>query len=462
MRKSKYDESLPTRAGEYAADGMNNAEIAAKLEISDDTFYTYQRQFPEFAAAVETGRLAVAADNIEGSLMDMALGRCFTTTVRRSSNGRETKTIRQLMPNLKMLIRWLERNKQYDGGGDVRASEPVKKNIAVNSKYDENFLEDVERYAAEGYTDLQIAWRLGIALSSFYNYKKQFPDFAAALDSGRRECYGRLRGQLLALALGKCTVRTETCRDGDFRKSAERQLPPNLNAIRYWLAGTANREVRSQDSVVRMGTGEAGGCPTVASGFCNRMGAGETASAQEHSKVSELESPRVREWKVENEKSGKLGIGKCSADVQNVDMVYAQGHSKVSELESPVRECAPLAGSANAGEKSGKLGIGKCSADVQNVDMVCVQGHSKVSEWDGCPSGNAGRMAGGCPSVYAGRMGETVSAQGHSKVSECLKSSPFSQTSQFPARSHDRRFAKMSRKERQRLSKDRQETRNQQ
>ncbi|MFA6103866.1 MAG: hypothetical protein WC721_16875, partial [Victivallaceae bacterium] len=94
----------------------------------------------------------------------------------------------------------------------------------------------------------------GIALSSFYNYKKQFPDFAAALDSGRRECYGRLRGQLLALALGKCTVTTETCRDGDFRKSTERQLPPNLKAIKYWLTG-ANREVRSQESGVRMGTG---------------------------------------------------------------------------------------------------------------------------------------------------------------------------------------------------------------
>jgi DNA-binding CsgD family transcriptional regulator len=295
MPKLKYDESFPERAGEYAAVGMNNAEIAAKLAISEDTFYTYRRQFPEFAAAVETGRLAVSADNIESSLMDMALGRCFTTIVRRSPGGRETKTMRQLVPNLKMLIRWLERNRQYadNGDGDIRTSEPVKINIAVNSKYDASFLEDVERHAAEGYTDLQIARRLGIALSSFYNYKKQFPDFAAALDSGRRECYGRLRGQLLALALGKCTVRTETCRDGDFRKSTERQLPPNLKAIKYWLAaGAAKQEVRIQNSGVRMGTGAADGCPSgnagqmadgCPSGNADRMG--KTASAQEHSKV---------------------------------------------------------------------------------------------------------------------------------------------------------------------------------
>ena len=200
---------------------------------------------PECAAAVETGRLAVTADKIEGSLMDMALGRCSTTTVKHSVSGRETKTIRQLVPNLKMLIRWLERNRQYAGDGDVRTSEPVKINIPVNSKYDESFLEDVERHAAEGYTDLQNARRLGIALSSFYNYKKQFPDFAAALDSGKRECYGRLRCQLLELALGKCTVRTDTYRDGDFRKSAERQLSPNLKAIKYWM-----ETARSQKSVV--------------------------------------------------------------------------------------------------------------------------------------------------------------------------------------------------------------------
>ncbi|MFA6101468.1 MAG: hypothetical protein WCV67_01520 [Victivallaceae bacterium] len=49
--------------------------------------------------------------------------------------------------------------------------------------------------------------------------------------------------------------------------------------------------------------------------------------------------------------------------------------------------------------------------------------------------------------------------------SECSESSAFSQTSQasqtsqFPAGAHDRRFAKMSRKERQRLLKSRREKR---
>ena len=396
MPKLKYDESLPERAGEYAAGGMNNAEIAAKLDISEDTFYTYQRQFPEFAAAVETGRLAVSADKIESSLMDMALGRCFTTTVKHSVSGRETKTIRQLVPNLKMLIRWLERNRQYadNGDGDIRTSEPVKVNIAVNSKYDESFLEDVERHAAEGYTDLQIARRLGIALSSFYNYKKQFPDFAAALDSGRRECYGRLRCQLLALALGKCTVRTETCRDGDFRKSTERQLPPNLEAIKYWLTG---------------------GCPS-----------GKTASAQEHSKVSESGGcPSDYAGRLAggcpSDYAGRMGAGGCPSDYagrMGKGTASAQGHCKVSECQSD------KSSQSDKHSAQGHCKVSECQSDKSTQsDKHSAQGHSKISE------------SGGCPSDYAGRMGKS---------------------SAVSSQSHDRRFAKMSRKERQRLLKNRQ------
>ena len=278
------------------------------------------------------------------------MGNCFVTTVRRGDSGHETRTIRRRVPDVNAIIRWLERNTQYAGDGDVRTVEPVKINIPVNSKYDESFLEDVERHAAEGYTDLQIAWRLGIALSSFYNYKKQFPDFAAALDSGRRECYGRLRGQLLAIALGNCTVITETYRDGNFRKSTERRLPPNLKAIKYWLA--------------------ADGCP---SGNAGRTG--QTVSAQGHSKVSE---------------SGGCPVG-----------------------------------------NAGRLG-----------QTVSAQGLSKVSESGGCPVGNAGRM------------GQAVSVQEHSKVSE---SSASFQTSQFSnsGKSSAKRLAKMSRKERQRLLQNR-------
>jgi len=103
-------------------------------------------------------------------------------------------------------------------------------------KYDASFPEKVEAHAGNGDTDSRIARRLGISPASFYNYKKQFPEFAEALERGRRQCYGRMRKQLLSMALGECAVRTETYRDGDLYKTTLRQLPPNLPAIKYWLA----------------------------------------------------------------------------------------------------------------------------------------------------------------------------------------------------------------------------------
>ena len=254
MSKLKYDESFPERAREYAAQGLNNTRIARELGIAEDTFYVYLKQFPAFAEAVELGRRAVR-DKVDDGMMALAMGNCFVQTVKCSDNGHETKTIRQRAPDLNAIIRWLERNRHCAGDGwedeVVQNADPVVLNIPANFKYDERFPEDAEFRAAAGETDLQIAGRLGISQASFYNYKKQFPDFAAALERGRRECYIRLRRQLLALALGQCIVVTQSYRDGDFRKCTERQLPPNLKAIKYWLADSASREDRNQNNSVQ-------------------------------------------------------------------------------------------------------------------------------------------------------------------------------------------------------------------
>ena len=300
MAKLKYDESFPERAGEYAAKGLNNIEIAAQLGISEDTFYTYQRQFPAFAEAVETGRLAIE-DKAAGCLMDLATGNCFVTAVRHDDSGRETKTVRRLAPDLNAVIRWLERNKQYADDGeepaDVQNAESV---IPANLKYAADFPEKAGTHGRNGDTDSQIAGRLGISPASFYNYRKQFPEFAAALDSGRRECYGRLRGQLLAIALGKCTVTTDTYRDGGLRRTTERQLPPSLKAIRYWLT--------------------AGGCPS-----------GKTASAQGHSKGSESQSDKSSQSDRHSAQGLSNGSEYQSDKSSQSDRHSAQGISNGSE-----------------------------------------------------------------------------------------------------------------------------------
>jgi len=335
MSKLKYDESFPERAREYAAQGLNNTRIARELGIAEDTFYVYLKQFPAFAEAVELGRRAVR-DKVDDGMMALAMGNCLIQTVKRSDNGHETKTIRQRPPDLNAIIRWLERNKHCGDGWEddvVQNADPVVLNIPANFKYDQSFPEDAEHHAAAGETDLQIAGRLGISQASFYNYKKQFPEFAAALERGRKECYIRLRRQLLALALGQCTVVTQTYRNGDFRKCTERQLPPNLKAIKYWLADSASREDRNQNNSVqapsipsecgeseksgkrekwKAGTNEndsaqrdsiysAGGCPS-----CNAGRMGETASAQRPSIPSESGDGRITNLPPARETSARL------------------------------------------------------------------------------------------------------------------------------------------------------------
>ena len=310
MSQLKYDESFPERAREYAAQGLNNTRIARELGIAEDTFYVYLKQFPAFAEAVELGRRAVR-DKVDDGMMALAMGNCLVQTVKRSDNGHETKTIRQRPPDLNAIIRWLERNRHCAGDSwedeVVQNADPVVLNIPANFKYDESVPEDAEFRAAAGETDWQIAGRLGISQASFYNYKKQFPEFAAALERGRRECYIKLRRQLLALALGQCTVVTQTYRDGDFRKCTERQLPPNLKAIKYWLADSASREDRNQNNSVQAPSipSESGGCPPVASGLYNgRMG--ETASAQRLYNSSESGDGRITNLPPARETSARL------------------------------------------------------------------------------------------------------------------------------------------------------------
>ena len=65
-RKSKYDPiSTPHLAEEYAADLLTDAQICAKLGIHHDTFYTWQKKYPEFFAAVKRGKAAANQDLVK-------------------------------------------------------------------------------------------------------------------------------------------------------------------------------------------------------------------------------------------------------------------------------------------------------------------------------------------------------------------------------------------------------------
>ena len=127
----------------------------------------------------------------------------------------------------------------------------------AESKYDESFPERAMDFAAEGLTDSQIAYRLGISRSSFYNYKQQYPRFDEAIDVGRDVIDSRIENRLLELALGNYTITIHVTDHEGRTRTTVKDAIPNLKAIQYWLERSDRRkgilpETKEKKTVVQI------------------------------------------------------------------------------------------------------------------------------------------------------------------------------------------------------------------
>jgi len=114
MAESKYDESFPERAMDFASDGLTDGQIAYKMGISRSTFYVYKQQHPEFVEAIDVGR-DVIDSRIENRLLELALGNYTITTHVTNHEGQTRTTVRDAIPNLKAIQYWLERSDRRKG-----------------------------------------------------------------------------------------------------------------------------------------------------------------------------------------------------------------------------------------------------------------------------------------------------------------------------------------------------------
>ena len=65
-RKTKYDpETTPAKAEELAKDLLTDAQIYAKLGITHETFYQWQKAHPEFLEALKRGKQEANRDLVE-------------------------------------------------------------------------------------------------------------------------------------------------------------------------------------------------------------------------------------------------------------------------------------------------------------------------------------------------------------------------------------------------------------
>ena len=119
----------------------------------------------------------------------------------------------------------------------------------AESKYDESFPERAMDFAAEGLTDSQIAYKLGISRSSFYNYKQQYPRFDEAIDVGRDVIDSRIENRLLELALGNYTITIHVTDHEGRTRTTVKDAIPNLKAIQYWLERSDRRKLDKQEKL---------------------------------------------------------------------------------------------------------------------------------------------------------------------------------------------------------------------
>lgn len=103
------------------------------------------------------------------------------------------------------------------------------------TKLEDKMIEQVFEMALLGLTDAQMAKVLGIAESTFYDYKANKKGFSEALMRGKEEADGKVAKAMYKRALGLTITEDALTRDGDVVQ-LKKELPPDTAAAKHWLS----------------------------------------------------------------------------------------------------------------------------------------------------------------------------------------------------------------------------------
>lgn len=121
----------------------------------------------------------------------------------------------------------------------------AKNNRGRKSKYGEYVqprLGEIKKWVRNGATEKQICENLGVAVSSFNEYKNKYPELMEVLKSGRTSLVEELRGALVKSALGFEYTESKTYKKRDeegneisYTEIAKKYSTPNVAAINLAL-----------------------------------------------------------------------------------------------------------------------------------------------------------------------------------------------------------------------------------
>ena len=110
----------------------------------------------------------------------------------------------------------------------------------AKSKYNaDTFPLLAEGYAREGMIDVDIATKLGVVESTFYDYVNKYPKFSEALARGKAPVDTRVENNMLKRSDGYDYIETTTEKDGEGNilkiKTVTKHMPPDVSASSFWL-----------------------------------------------------------------------------------------------------------------------------------------------------------------------------------------------------------------------------------
>lgn len=114
-RKEIYNPAtFPLLAEGAARSGLNDEQIAKKLGISHETFYQYQKKYPDFFEAIKRGKAPVD-EEVENILLKKIKGFSYKETkIEKDEHGnviRKTVTEKESLPDTTSMIFWLKNRK---------------------------------------------------------------------------------------------------------------------------------------------------------------------------------------------------------------------------------------------------------------------------------------------------------------------------------------------------------------
>lgn len=123
----------------------------------------------------------------------------------------------------------------------------------INEWLEKDKLILLEGWARDGLTDEQIAKNIGIATSTFYEWKKKELEFSEALKKGKEVIDFEVENALLKRALGY-EYEEEIYENGILTKKVKKQVAPDTTAQIFWLK---NRQVKKWRDKVEIADNDA-------------------------------------------------------------------------------------------------------------------------------------------------------------------------------------------------------------